>query len=315
MPDRFMKCPTKAVCALLLLLAALPGELAAQAPPYTMEDLQLWVSSGVRTPRILQRVRGVCFDVQLSPAYQDQMRQIGASQELIDGLVALCPPRLVDQAPPVSLRERIASRYSRRVLYPLYYDHPAALVAYGGMMTPQWKGTDPGTHQVDRPNDGGELRVVMPEAPDNLPTYGVSVGSASGMRLDMEAYLHQRDFQMLMVGPSYEPFLPLGRTRVRFIMGVNGWLAVAGQRMQVVDQLGLETSDTLTVTSFGAGGDGRVGVAYHPRPGMWVFAEARYRWIETFYRDAGVSSSERIEDFPWPKLSVRGPSIRIGVGF
>lgn len=322
-----------------------PDSVVAQQQPYTMEALDLWISGGVRVPRILRYVEGRCFDFDLTPVVQDQLRRKGASEVLIAGLVERCPPRptqiavnppvqplpepqpgpeLTNPSPPVVQTQgtgnvpspplRSESRYSRRVLYPLYYDRPAIVTAFGGVMTPEWQGTDAGTHQVNLPN-GNQIRVRMPEAPTTLPTYGVSIGSAGGLRLEMEGYFHQTDFPMLLMGPSVEPFLPLGRTRFRVILGATGWLAVAGQHMAVVDEFGEETSDTLSVTSYGAGGDGRAGLAYHPKPGVWIFAEARYRWVETFYRYADVSSSEYVEDFPWSKLGVRGPSVRIGIGF
>jgi hypothetical protein len=338
--------PRGLLVTMVLVGAFAPNIVVAQQQPYTMEALDLWISGGVRVPRILRYVEGRCFDFDLTPEVQDQLRQRGASEVLIAGLVQRCPPRPTQVAvnqpeqqfppqsqpvqqqtnpPPPVLRPRPTghvspppvqrpSRYSRRVLYPLYYDRPSVMTASGGVMTPEWKGTDAGTHLVALPN-GQQVTVRMPEAPTSLPTYGVSIGSAGGLRLDMEAYLHQKDFPMFMMGPAIEPFLPLGRTGFRLILGANGWVTVAGQHMPIIDPSGTETTDTLSVTSFGAGGDGRAGIAYHPSPGWWIFAEARYRWIETFYRYSDVSSTERVEDFPWPKLGVRGPSIRIGIGF
>ncbi|HEY0021498.1 MAG TPA: hypothetical protein VGB24_01255 [Longimicrobium sp.] len=316
---------TAALVVALLAVGIDPGRLVAQGDPYTLDDVRLWISSGVKTTRILRLVQGRCLAFRIDGDAEAELRRAGAEDALVNGLRSSCqrPPQVAVAPPPPPPPQRsepstvgreTPSRYSRRVLYPIYYGRPSIATVFGGLMTPEWKGTDAGTHQVSLPN-GEEVRVRMPEAPASLLTYGFSVGSAGGLRLEVEGYFHQTDFPTLLMGPAVEPFLPLGRTRFRMILGATGWLSVAGQHMEVIDETGAETSDTLSVVSFGAGGDGRVGLAYHPKPGMWIFAEARYRWADTFYRYADVSPTEYVEDFPWPKLGVRGPSVRIGIGF
>ena len=357
MPFRLMKRPWRAAFALLLVSAAAPGEMAAQARPYALADVLLWIQDGVREPRILQLVRRVCITPPLTPDVQQQLRDVGATDALIDGLLRICPP---PQQPPIAINQptqrppvqpqpqtttqrppaqrppppppppsggvirrtgqqagipvRRESRYSRRALYPLYFDRPGVFTVYGAVMEPEWTGTESGTYEVEVPG-GDTVTVQMPEAPVSIATYGISFGAADGLRLDLEAYLHDDAYPMLLFGPSLEPFLPIGRTHFRLILGVNGWMAVAGQRLPIVDEFSTESSDTLVVTSFGLGGDGRAGLAFHPKPGVWLFAEARYRWIGTMYRYTGDSSVEVVDEFPWDKLSIRGPSVRVGIGF
>jgi hypothetical protein len=308
---------TIAAVALLLGAAARPARLAAQGDPYTLQDVQLWISSGVKPARMLRLAQARCLAFRMDAGTEAELRAAGAGEVLLEGLRSVCvrPAQMaVVPAPPSPRRSgRPPVRYARDVLRPLYYGSPTVVTLYGAGMTAEWTGSDSGSWQVDFPG-GGQGTVRLPTAPKQLVTYGMSVGSA-GLRLELEGYLHQDDFTFLVGGPSLEPFIPIGRTRMRAIVGATGLVGVALQRLQVDDGGGQVFTDTLDLTSVLAGGDGRLGLAYHPNPGFWVFAEARYRYLTTISRQLDLGGSESTRELPWPKLSFRGPSLRIGIGF
>jgi hypothetical protein len=313
------------LAGLLLAGARHPGRLAAQANPYALEDVQLWIESGVKPARVLGMVRTRCIGFRMDATAESVLRGAGASAELLNGLRGVCqrPPQMVMEQPPAARREDTRpapgrqaqgpSRYSREVLRPLYYGSPAAITVFGSSMKPEWTGDEPGPWAVEFPG-GSTGTVRVPPAPADLVTYGLSVGAADGIRLDGEMYLHQNDFTFILGGLELEPFIPIGRTRFRAIVGATGLVGVAKQSLAVEDGGGEVFSDSLDLTSVLAGGDGRLGLAYHPHPGFWIFAEARYRYMTTVSRQLGVEGSSSVSDLSWPKLTFRGPSLRIGIG-
>jgi hypothetical protein len=315
------------LAALLLIAWGHPEHTTAQADPYTLADVQLWISSGVKTARVLRLAQGRCIGFQVDAAAESELRRVGADDTLLNGLRSVCHrlPRVAVAPPPPSRQESfkppaaekawVPSRYSREVLRPLYYGRPTAVTVFGSAVTSEWTGSEPGPWQVDIPGRG-TATVLLPAAPARLATYGFSVGAADGLRADFEMYLHQSDLKFLLGGPSLEPFIPLGRTRFRAIVGATGLVGVGLQTLSVEDGSGgAVVEDSLDLTSVLVGGDGRLGLAYHPQPGMWIFAEARYRYLTTVARSLDVNGSQSVSELPWPKLGMRGPSLRIGIGF
>ncbi len=71
------------------------------------------------------------------------------------------------------------------------------------------------------------------------------------------------------------------------------------------------------LTNWGAGADGRAGLAYHFRPGGMLFAEWHYRQTATIDRWAIVPGRDSISSsqIPWSKFAVTGSLLRVGVGW
>lgn len=76
--------------AVLALISVASQTAAAQAKPYSLDDIIEFVKGDVASTSILSRVRGACINFKVSDAVVDRLRNQGASESLISGLRSVC---------------------------------------------------------------------------------------------------------------------------------------------------------------------------------------------------------------------------------
>src|SRR5438105_13670500 len=74
----------------LALLCILAQPAAAQAKPYTLDDVMAFLSGGVGATTILSRTRASCINFKVTESIADRLRGQGASDDLIEGLRSVC---------------------------------------------------------------------------------------------------------------------------------------------------------------------------------------------------------------------------------
>lgn len=297
-----------AVLALLLLGVALlvPVELSAQLRAYTLDEVLLWISNGVREARILHLVQSRCIDFPLDEAATSAIRDAGGTETLLAGLRARCVRRSAD------VRAARPRRYSRAALQPLYFGRSIPGTFFAGRS----RITSPaslGPYTIET-SDGETLTGMLVDPGEDLLSYGIGA-SGPGMSLELEISVHDPAMRAAMATLSYEPFLPMGRSGVRLIAGAGVTAGGLWQRMTVVPEESTVGADEATIGALVAGGEARAGLAYHFRPGRYIYATGQYRHVTPVLRFVAVNETTSWGDIPWPRGEMSGPALRIGLAF
>lgn len=277
-----------------------------------LEVVEIWIQGKVSAERQWKRdlsKSGIAFV--FDAAVEDRLRRAGAGD---DWLVVLRrsrynPPRVAlsaeaEAGPPV---------LSRRELRPLYFGAEARIAPFVGIAR---------LEETGGAVEGRSLRTASGNVPlksnplaKSIMTYGMTV-DLRAFGLDLEGAF-QPDLFMLNIGAKYTPFLPIGQTGVRALVGVMPFLGFTRQSLGRLPQStagGQDAVVDLLNTTFG--GDVSAGLAYHWRPGAWLFAEIHYRMTSTLNRELRAPGQASItEEIPWSKWSAKGPILRFGVGF
>lgn len=330
------------LCFAALYLIATSARLSAQAPTgVSIDVIELWIKGRVSPQRIWTReVRDAGLAFTMDAATETRFRSIGATDEMITMLkgarvsvpIAAQPvqPALPTQLPrPTSATQGLPSpppqplpapvpvarhRYTRAELKPLYFGRTTTVTPYvsvaqlkesGGAVIGQRTQTLRGT-------------VALRNAPisPSAVLYGLVINYES-FGLDLEAYFHQPDFSMVHLGAAYDAFLPLGNSGLRVIAGVTPMIGGTKQVLGHVPRAqGDTTNNDIDIVNLTYGGDARGGLAYHWRPGSWIFAEYHYRYEATMSRTFSVPGKPDVVDgIPWSKWGARGGMLRVGFGF
>jgi hypothetical protein len=311
----------KALFALFLCIAAWllcpSAELSAQERPVSLPLLEQWLKAQVPSSRIQVYVAELGIDFSVDDAVAARLRGEGASEELIVTLRAVT--RRVELVRGPAADER---GFGRAELKPIYYGGRRAVGTFLDAGFLSWRGADAAPFSVER-----EAQPSVSVSPSRLSEsplfYGASLTLAGNYGVDMVLRLHGSDFTQLMAGPTVEPFLPLGTSGYRLILGGTAWLSYTRVGLSGVTSGSPPSTITgIRYSNLGAAGAARLGLAYHYRPGLWIFAESQYRRLATLRRamqipadTQGGGLSLRGDDIPWPKLTAGGVAMRLGVGW
>lgn len=307
---RCLRVTTIARAALMVLICACPTLVSAQAgDPVSIEAVEIWIHGKVKPERAWNRdisKAGISFPI--TPDTEARLRRVGANDEwmaVLQRATYIPPPRMVANEGKPS--------FSKRDLRPLYFGNEARIAPYFGMMQLEEKGGSVSGHVMQTTR--GSVLLKSPALASGIPTMGIVV-DYRGVGLDIEGAF-QDDLMILNLGFKYSPFLPLGTSGIRVLAGVKPFLGVARQTLAHLPRESSDTTDPvvdLLNSTYGA--DASAGLAYHWRPGAWVFAEVNYRMTSTFARELRAPDQEAItEGIPWSKWSARGLMFKFGVGF
>ena len=73
--------------------------------------------------------------------------------------------------------------------------------------------------------------------------------------------------------------------------------------------------DKVDVMNWTYGAKARLGLAYHLKPGVWLFGEWQYRWIGTSHRELRIPDGETLGGLPWAPYAAKGTAFRLGIGW
>lgn len=291
-----------------------PSELLAQAgPAYTMDLVEKLIGGKVNPERVWKgdlSSAGLAFE--MNAETEARLRQVGAGDEWIEVLRrATFNPPTEAPANRAAIQERPS--FPRRQLRPLYFGNEGRITPYVSVMQLQETGGAVNGYRMQTAR--GAVRLSNTPLAQMARTYGFVADYAS-VGLDFEGAF-QHDLMMLNVGVKYSPFLPLGASGFRALIGVKPFLGVT---RQVLAHLPKQSSDeqepVVDLLNNIYGGDLSAGLAYHWRPGNWVFAEVNYRMTSTYSRELRAPDQEDItEGIPWSKWAAKGLMFRMGVGF
>lgn len=296
----------------VLVAGAVPRVVSAQSEEgVKLRAVETWIQGNVsaqRQWRIALSKYGIAFV--LDETTEQRLRQAGASDEWLDVL------RRSRYNPPAATvatqREAEPERLSKRDLRPLYFGSEARIAPFVGLARLEETGGLVAGRSLTTPS--GNVPLKSTPLAKSFRTYGLTVDLRS-FGLDLEGAF-QPDVFMLNVGAKYTPFLPIGTTRVRALVGVMPFLGFTRQTLGRLPQ-GAQSADTaVDLLNTTVGGDVSAGVAYHWRPGAWLFAEVHYRVTSTINRELRAPGQTSItEGIPWSKWSAKGPVMRLGIGF
>lgn len=328
----FRQTSAVALVAVLAILALLwPSSVLAQSgEPATRELVELWISKHVKAERIWNRTLskdGIAFsmDAQAEAA----LRQTGADDEWIDVLKraryvpgspapesqsrAALPPS--QGAPPqvVNTPRITKPSFSKSQLRPMYFGKEIRLTPYVTVVNLTELGGLADGYVVN--TNSGPVVLKSPRLGPSALMYGASLGYGS-VSFDVEGAFHG-PIKTLNVGASLSPFLPLGSSGVRVIATVKPFLGLTSQDLATLPTLGPDGQpEVVMLQNTTAGGEVSAGLAYHWRPGQWIFVEVGYRGAWTWARELRIPGRDPItEGIPWSSWNARGYSFRMGFGF
>ena len=109
------------------LAIAVSTTASAQNKPYSFDDIRRFLTGGVRPEAVLQRAKEACITFRLTPGIEAQLRNTGASEELIVGLRSACYKGPVTPEPvvlnpvtpkPIVKRDNVVKRDTVSVIEP-----------------------------------------------------------------------------------------------------------------------------------------------------------------------------------------------------
>lgn len=312
-----MKSPTprdarRGILVLLLLLFACswPDPARAQsAPPYDLELVEVWIQGDVMPEQAWKRYlskAGISF--QMDAPTEARLRNAGAGDEWIAVLrrATFHPPRQAVLAQP-------RRSFSRTDLRPLYFGNETRVTAYANLLRLRETGGEVQGYVINTPRGPAQLQSVP--LPREAFSYGLVIDYAS-VGLDLEGSFH-RDMLMLNVGAVYSPFLPIGTTGVRALVNVKPFIGITRQTLAHFPKQSFDkTEPVVDVLNWTYGGEVSAGLAYHWRPGRWLYGEIGYRTTGIWSRDLRAPDQEDItEGIPWSNWAAKGVTVRFGIGF
>jgi len=273
---------------------------------FSLDLVEVWIRGKVSAEREWNRdlsKSGIAF--QMTPEIEAKLRELGAGDDWIRVL------RQATYNPPHETK--IKRSYSRAELRPLYFGSIGRVTPYVGLLKMHETGGQV-QNQFFNSNRGATILTSTP-LPQLTTTYGVMVGYVP-VALDIEAQFHH-DLLLLNLGVQYSPFIPIGATKLRVITSVKPFLGMTRQVLAHFPQQSLDTTEPVVdMLNYTYGCDFGAGLAYHWRPGHWVFAEIDYRFTGTFSRSLRApEASDITSGFPWSSWSARGTVVRFGIGF
>jgi hypothetical protein len=298
---------------------------------YDIESVEMWIqgkASAEREWNSKLSQRGILFH--LDAENEARLRRAAASPAIADEWITMLrrvkfvgPEPVSAPAPnpaPTPRSDSFPTRaprrrsFSRDELRPIYFGRDAHIEAYVDVAQLTETGGAVGGQFVQSAN--GPIAVQSaPLAPSPL-MYGIIV-DYQGIGLDVQGYFQQRNLMMLNLGVTLTPFIPIGTTGFRIIAGVTPFLGITRQIIGNVRQAASDTASTaIELLNNVYGGDVRAGLAFHWRPGAWVYVEARYRIATTYSRELRVPGEPVVSDgMTWSNWAARGGMLRLGAGF
>jgi hypothetical protein len=281
-----------------------------------MDVIIIWIEGHV-SPQHVWKIdiekKGIAFV--LDAAAEARLRGVGATDDWIAMLkgarvVMVAAPQALDSLESTGVGER---QYSLSELLPLYYDRGLRVETYVTVASLQETGGAVNGQQIQTSN--GPVTLQSVPLPASQQIYGLVVGSAT-TALNIEG-LFQPGIMMINLGIAFDPFIPLGRTGMRVILGATPFL---GDTRQILGHVAHAPSDTsynaIELHNAVLGGDVRGGLAYHWRPSHYLYAELDYRFVATVNRQLEVPGSQTVtQGIPWSSWGARGGILRIGIGF
>lgn len=331
------------VCLLAILCVTWASSLGAQGESgYSLEVITLWIGKARMSPeRLWERYlskRGLGFE--LTADVEASLRQIGADDRTIATLrrakvvmtampvgVAPAPPippprdAELPPTPPITLPPTAPHEpppkphYSRADLLPVYLGRTVTLRTYAEMAHLRSGGGDVRDRALI--HNGYSVPLHSDSLPISAVMYGLLIGMPGYTAVEINLYLQQKNLKIGYFGFTYEPFLPLGASGFRLILGATPLIGLASQYVGDVPQaFAVDNNRTISVRNWIYGGDAKAGLAYHPAPGMQVFAEWHGRAMATMGRSVILPGNEIIEfSPPWSKFALAGSAVRIGLGW
>jgi hypothetical protein len=301
---------------LLFVGLGLPVRAEAQGTPVSIEAVEIWIRHARMSPQRMRDLyisrRGIAFV--LDDAAIRRLRAAGATDEMLAMLqdAEVRAPTAWTLAGSGNSAGR-SHGLTRSELRWMYYDKKGSVTTYlSAADLQETSGQVAGQRMIT--NYGS---VALESVPLSEPTI---LGGVAFQVLDaglmMEGHF-QPKLMMLNMGLSYQPFLPIGASGVRIIAAGTPFL---GLTRQTIGKLPLiptgETSDAIELHNSIIGGDVRLGLAYHFRPGFWVSGEWAYRVERTVVRTIVIPGQPDVkEGIPWDPWAARGSMWRIGIGW
>lgn len=308
-------------CLALFLIAgfetAVPIALEAQSPGGIREVALIKWFKGARLERIRDGFVARCgLAFTMNRSAEQRFRAEGASDDWVTMLNAAPQFRTVQPGCEGDDRKDRTSdnALTPRELLPLYFLRSERVEIFVSAARLSETGGKVAGQRIQTPSGTIELQSV-PIAP-TVVTYGIIFGAPS-KALEFEGYFQQPNFMMLHLGIAFNAFLPLGTTGVRGIAGITPFI---GDTRQIVGHVERAVGDTaynaVELHNAVYGGDVRIGLAYHWRPGGYVYAESGYRAAATARRQLELPGGQKITDgLNWSSWSANGGIFRIGLGF
>lgn len=308
-------------CAVGLLVLLMPSVAVAQEtggmPLYVVEA---YVNGKVKPLKVWNdelNEAGIAFV--MDDAMETRLRNAGAGDEWIAVL------RKSRYNPPIAASPSPASQSTRRTpvdlvaptltkaqLHPIYFGNEARITPYVSVLNLTETGGSVEGHVIDTWR--GRIRLDSRPLARSALAYGMVIDYRS-VGLDIEASF-QKDLLMLNLGAKYSPFLPIGTSGVRVIAGVKPFLGITRQTLATLATNGPNGErEVVDILNNVVGGDVSAGLAYHWRPGAWVFAEMNYRSVRTLARELRTPDEKFTEGIPWSNWKAQGWFLRFGVGF
>lgn len=324
------------IAILLAFWLAIPAsDLYAQrrTKPYTLDQIEILIQGNVGPGRILELVRKDGLAFPMDETARARLQAVGAPPELLEGLSQVPQPAAVavstsqmDTAtnpPPVDTSgSRGTRRYARADLARLYYADNQAIRFYGGPARLRWSGAagSAAAAVVHESRTYDEVHLAPPT--DVMASAGLSIGSAlAGSTIELEAMTsvgsEEGNVLAILTGIGYEPFLPLGASHLRPIIGGRVSFLWASQQLGIQDAANGEFVYTdANRISVGVELGGRAGLAIHPSRRFHVFGDVEYRWGRALrsYLLEGENTGHMEDPWKASPLTYHGALIRIGFG-
>jgi hypothetical protein len=151
-------------------------------------------------------------------------------------------------------------------------------------------------------------------SPSVLIVYGGRTSSRSGIGVDIELSLHDKNLQTGSLGVSYEPSWTLGSTGLAAVIIGTGKIAFAQQNLGTLTATSASTGGKLQVVNWGLGWDFGGGMAYQFKRGSRLAVDWRIRRLNTFSRHilapSGIIAVDD-RDIPWSPFAGHGSILRI----
>lgn len=275
---------------------------------FPIDLVETWIRGKVSAERAWNRglsQAGLGFELDAST--EARLRHAGADDDWIAVL------RRARFNPPARAATHMGPTIGRRQLRPLYFGTEARVSFYTGLL----RLTETGGAVTGKALDTSSGRLPLRSAPldKSAMAYGLTIDYSS-IGLDLEGAFED-DLLLLNLGLKYSPFIPVGASGFRALLGVKPFVGIARQTLARLPRGTFGTDEPVVeLLNTIYGGEASTGLAYHWRPGKWIFVEVAYRATSTLSRELRSPDGTSITDgIPWSKWSARGSVFRLGVGF
>jgi hypothetical protein len=301
---------------MLLVGLALPVDGSAQNAPIPIHAIEIWISRARMSPQRMRdsyiAPRGIAF-VMDEEAIR-RLRLAGATDEMIAMLRKADVRVPVTESPPGTGESRNSAHgMTRSELRWVYYDRSGSVTTYA--TAARLRETSGQIVDYQMSTDQGS--VLLNSVPLSEPAlFGGLIIRVLDTGLMMEGHF-QPKLMILNMGLTYEPFLPLGASGVRLIAAGTPFIGLTRQTIGRLASIPPgEKSDAIELHNSIVGGEVRLGLAYHFRPGFWVSGDWGYRAERTIVRTMIIPGQEDVGDgIPWDPWAARGAMWRLSIGW